>query len=144
LNDESVPSGNGVASRVLQRLGHLIGEPRYLNAARRTLELASEQMSRIPYAHASLLAALEEHLTPPETIVIRGDGADLARWIQIAQCGYTPRRLAIAIPAGETDLPGTLTAMQEGGGTRAYRCIGTRCEPPIENRGDLERVLGGV
>jgi len=65
LGDESVPAGNGVAARVLQRLGHLLGEPRYLTAAQGTLALATEPMRRLPHAHASLLAALEEHLASP-------------------------------------------------------------------------------
>jgi uncharacterized protein YyaL (SSP411 family) len=73
LGDESMPSGNGVAAQVLQRLGHLIGEPRYLAAAAGTLRLAAIPMSRIPYAHASLLCALDEYLDPPETVIIRGE-----------------------------------------------------------------------
>ena len=35
--DEAIPSGNGVAARNLLRLGHLIGETRYIDAAERTL-----------------------------------------------------------------------------------------------------------
>ena len=37
LADESVPSGNGIAAFGLQRLGFLLGETRYLDAAERTL-----------------------------------------------------------------------------------------------------------
>ncbi|MBS3934953.1 MAG: thioredoxin domain-containing protein, partial [Sulfuritalea sp.] len=36
-HDNALPSGNGVAARALQQLGHLLGEARYLGAARRTL-----------------------------------------------------------------------------------------------------------
>lgn len=141
LGDESMPSGNGVTARVLQRLGHLVGEPRYLEAARGTLELAAEHMRRIPYAHASLLVALEEHLTPPETLVIRGDGEDLAHWVGIAQRIYAPRRLVLAIPASEQGLPGILEAMKPGATNRVYRCVGTRCETPVEDPVELERLL---
>ena len=133
LGDESVPSGNGVAARVLQRLGHLTGEPRYLEAARGTLSSAAEHIGRVPYAHASLLAALDEHLTPPETLIIRGDGNELMRWAGVAQRTYAPRRLVLAIPAEEQGLPGTLDAMKTGPGVRAYRCLGTRCEAPLED-----------
>jgi len=138
LADESMPSGNGVAATVLQRLGHLLGETRYLDAAAGTLRLAAEPMRRIPYAHGTLLAALDEHLNPPETLVIRGgtDAAtddDLHRWQTAAQHAYDPRRVVLAIPAAETDLPGTLAAMQPGSRTRGYRCRGTRCEAPVED-----------
>jgi len=141
LGDESVPSGNGVAARVLQRLGHLVGEPRYLEAARRTLALAAEQMSRVPYAHATLLAALEEHLNPPETLILRGDGGDLERWSRTARRSYAPRRQVLAIPSGEDALPGTLAAMRAGATTRLFRCVGTRCEPPMEDVAELGRAL---
>jgi hypothetical protein len=131
LGDESLPSGNGIAAFALQRLGHLLGETRYLNAAQRTLELAGETMARMPYAHASLLFALEEHLDPPETLIIRADPEVLEDWRSAAQQGYRPRRLVLAIPSGETDLPGALAGMKAGPGPRAYRCRGTRCEPPV-------------
>lgn len=143
LGDESTPAGNGIAARVLLRLGHLVGEARYLDAARGTLALAAEQMRRIPYAHASLLAALDEHLSPPETIVIRGEGEDLRHWAGIARRGYSPRRMVLAIPASERALPGTLEAMEPGAATRAYRCLATRCEAPLEAVQDLEPRNGG-
>ncbi len=132
LGDEAMPSGNGIAAHALQRLGHLLAEPRYLEAVQATLRLAAEPMRRIPYAHASLLMALDEHLYPPETIVIRGQGEALVAWQSAAQRGYEPRRLVLAIPSHESDLPGALGAMVPGEATRAYRCRGTQCEPPVE------------
>jgi uncharacterized protein len=131
LSDESLPAGNGIAAFALQRLGHLLGETRYLDAARRTLELAGEAMARLPYAHASLLFALEEHLDPPETLIIRADPELLDDWQAAAQRGYLPRRLVLAIPSGEATLPGALAGMKAGPVPRAYRCRGTRCEPPV-------------
>jgi uncharacterized protein YyaL (SSP411 family) len=138
LGDESVPSGNGVAAVALQRLGHLVGETRYLEAARGTLALAAEHIRQVPYAHASLLVALEEHLSPPETIVIRGVGNELGQWARIAQRTYSPWRLVLAIPASEDELPGALDAMKPGVMIRAYRCLGTRCEAPLEDIRELE------
>jgi uncharacterized protein YyaL (SSP411 family) len=131
LADEAVPAGNGVAAHALQRLGHLLGESRYLEAARATLAFAGGHILRMPSAHASLLAALDEHLNPPETIVVRGDGQGLRDWQRRAQSAYRPRRVVIAVPATERGLPGTLGAMTPGEGTIAYRCRGTRCEPPV-------------
>src|SRR5580658_6952748 len=62
FNDESVPSGNGVAASVLCRLGYLLAEPRYLQAAERTLKAGWTSMERYPQAHLTLLAALEDYL----------------------------------------------------------------------------------
>jgi uncharacterized protein YyaL (SSP411 family) len=131
LGDESLPSGNGIAAFALQRLGHLLGETRYLEAARRTLELAAGAMAQMPYAHASLLFALDEYLDPPETLVIRADPEVLDDWLAAAQQGYRPRRLVLAIPNGEMGLPGALAGMKAGPGPRAYRCRGTQCEAPV-------------
>jgi uncharacterized protein YyaL (SSP411 family) len=142
LGDESVPSGNGIAAWVLQRLGHLLGEPRYLAAADGTLRLAAESMRHIPYAHATLLAALDEYLHPPETLIIRGEKQDLAVWQRVAQAGYRPRRLVLAIPAGEAGLPGALAGMVPGPRVRAYCCAGTQCSTPIEDLTALQRELG--
>ncbi len=48
FSDEAVPSGNGVAASVLCRLGLLLGEVRYLDAAERTLKAASAVMQQYP------------------------------------------------------------------------------------------------
>jgi len=137
LGDESMPSGNGVAAWALQRLGHLLGEPRYLDAAEGTLKLAAEFIHRLPAAHGTLLFALDEHLNPPETLIIRADTDLLDDWQAAAQQGYQPRRLVLAIPNSATDLPGALADMKPGAGPRAYRCRGTRCEAPVEHLAQL-------
>ena len=135
LGDESIPSGNGIAAYALQRLGHLLGEQRYLDAAAATLRFAAEPMRRVPYAHATLLAALDEHHAPPEIVIIRAGGDAVADWQAAAQRGYRPRRIVLAIPSDETGLPGALAAMMPRTSAAneplAYRCHGTHCDAPI-------------
>ena len=98
-------------------------------------------MRRVPYAHGSLLAALDEHLSPPETIVIRGDREDLARRAETARGDYAPRRMVFSIPEDSQGLPEPLAAMRPGAKTRLYRCVGTRCEAPVEDPEEMGRVL---
>ncbi len=130
--DEAVPSGNGIAALALQRLGFLLGETRYLDAAEKTLRAAWRAISEIPFGHVSLLAALEEYLEHPEIIVIRGDDDEIARWRDSASRHYAPRRLVFAIGADETGLPGALADRKAlDGETVAYRCLGTHCEMPV-------------
>jgi uncharacterized protein YyaL (SSP411 family) len=132
LADEATPSGNGIAALALQRLGFLLGETRYLDAAEKTLRAAWRAMDEYPHGHVSLLAALEEYLEHPEIVVVRGDGDEIARWRDSAAKVYAPRRLVFAIPAGETDLPGALADRAPVvGETVAYRCVGTHCELPV-------------
>ncbi len=159
LADESTPSGNGIAALSLQRLGHLLGEPKYLDVAARTLGAAAEAIRRLPYAHGTLLMALDEQLSPPEMIVIRGtmktDAATaapgegtsypddaLSQWQTIAQRDYAPRRLTLTIPAKViTGLSPALAAMRPGERVRAYRCRGTQCEAPIERLKQFEQAV---
>jgi uncharacterized protein YyaL (SSP411 family) len=132
LADESVPSGNGIAAFALQRLGFLLGETRYLDAAERTLRSAWRAMDEYPHGHVSLMTALEENLQHPEIIVIRGGTGEAARWQNSAARLYAPRRLVFVIPTDEVDLPGALAERAPVvGETVAYRCLGTQCELPV-------------
>jgi len=130
--DEAMPSGNGTAAFALQRLGHLLGEHRYIDAAERALRSAWQAMDEYPHGHVTLLTALEEYLTPPEIIVIRGDREEIANWRDSAAKLYAPSRLVFAIDETETNLPGLLAERKAvPGETVAYRCVGTHCELPV-------------
>jgi uncharacterized protein YyaL (SSP411 family) len=132
LADEAVPSGNGIAAFALQRLGFLLGESRYLDAAEHTLRGAWQAIAEYPQGHVSLITALEEFLEHPEVIVIRGKSEEINRWRNSAAKLYAPRRLVFAIDADEVDLPGALAARKAvAGETLAYKCVGTHCDPPV-------------
>jgi hypothetical protein len=137
-----MPSGNGVAALSLQRLGFLLGEARYLQAAERTLSCASQTMSQHPQAHVTLLTALEEYLENPEAVIIRGERPEIDRWRDAARRVYAPGRMVFAIPAYCADLPGALAerAAREGE-TIAYRCLGSHCSLPFENLDSLACAL---
>jgi uncharacterized protein YyaL (SSP411 family) len=132
LADESVPSGNGIAALALQRLGFLLGETRYLDAAERTLRTAWRAMDEYAHGHVTLLTALEEYLHHPEIVIIRGDKDEIGRWRDAAAKLYAPRRLVFAIGRDEQSLPGALADRAAvDGDTVAYRCLGTHCELPV-------------
>jgi uncharacterized protein YyaL (SSP411 family) len=132
LADEAVPSGNGIAAFALQRLGFLLGETRYLDAAERSLRASWQAISEYPHGHVSLLTALEEYLDHPEIVVIRGDSDEIARWQDAAARLYAPRRLVFAINSEAVGLPGALADRAAiDGETVAYRCLGTHCEMPV-------------
>jgi uncharacterized protein YyaL (SSP411 family) len=142
--DESLPAGNGAAALALGRLGHLLGEPRYLDAAERTLRNAWPQLSGLPYAHATLLDALDEQLDPPEIVLLRGAPDELPVWHARATARYAPRRLALAIPSDATGLPDGLAARRAPlAGCLAYICRGTHCEAPLGELDALDRALSG-
>ncbi len=142
LGDEATPAGNGIAARALLRLGHLLGDGSYLEAAERCLLLAWDQLKQIPYAHCSLLAALDEYLQPGETLVLRGQPAELGPWQARLNHGYAPRRLVLAIPSDADRLPQALAERPPRSGPVAYLCSGASCSPPVEALADLETALG--
>jgi len=142
LADEAIPSGNGVATRVLLWLGHLLGERRYLNAAHKALKAAWPVVERYPEAHDSLLQALELAVVPPQIIVIRAQAASvLEEWQRYANAGFNPNRMSFAIPSGEGELPGFLAERRPRGDVVAYVCQGTECRAPIARLEELAAAL---
>ena len=141
LADDALPAGNGVAAAALARLGHLLGEMRYLDASTRTLRAAWGSIAHAPGAHNALLIALEEHLEPPTLIVLRGNDSELRRWKNPANANYAPKRLSFAIPADATNLPGLLGAREPRGAVTAYVCQGSHCLAPITDFAAFERAI---
>jgi uncharacterized protein YyaL (SSP411 family) len=131
--DEATPAGNGIAASVLVRLGHLLGEPRYLSAAERTLRAAWPELQRDAHSHTSLLDALQEVLWPPQIIILRGEAAAIEAWrLELAK-QYAPGRLVLALPADAADLPPALAQKRPRGPAVAYVCSGSTCSEPIES-----------
>jgi len=126
---------------VLLRLGYLLAEPRYLDAAERSLRSSWPLIERYPHAHTSLLLALDEYTSPPPVVVVRGDAADVATWRGELDKLFDPRRVVLAIPSDATSLPGALADKRPGAGVVAYLCRGTTCSPPLTSLGELLRVL---
>jgi len=145
LIDDALPAGNGRAAWLLGRLGHLLGEPRFLAAAERAVRAAWPSIERAPSAHAALLEALDEQLDPPRIVVLRGSGAELERWRARALAGDDPRRLVLAIDGDEPDLAGLLAERApRPGGVIAYVCAGTRCLAPVSALEELGEALAGM
>ncbi len=103
--DDSLPSGNGVAASVLCRLGYLLGEPRYLDAAQRTLRAGWPSLNEYPQAHMALLNALDDQLSPMQILIVRGESAAVALWAEELGALYAPTRMIFAVPADAADLP---------------------------------------
>jgi len=139
--DEATPSGNGVAAFALARLGWLLGETRYLEAAERCLRGGWASVSRAPHAHSMMLTALEEHLAPPQVVILRGDAAEVTAWSRALAPLYAPRRMVLAIPADTTALPEALAAKVARGSTVAYVCEGPQCSEPIDDLPRLVRLM---
>ena len=133
FGDDATPSGNGIAALVLQRLGYLLGEPRYLAAAEGTLRAAWPALEKHPLSHATLVNALEELLQPPEIVILRGAPAAIEGWQRELAQIFAPRRLVLAIPAEASGLPPALAEKAPRGAAVAYICRGSVCSAPVES-----------
>ncbi|NTV87116.1 MAG: thioredoxin domain-containing protein, partial [Burkholderiaceae bacterium] len=127
--DNATPSGNGVAALALQRLGHLLGEARYLDASARCLRLFLTSLTQQPIAYPTLLAVLDEARVPPRAILLRGPAAALREWVVALGPKLAARDLLLALPNG-LSLPPTL-AKPEAEHPTAWICSGTACQPPL-------------
>jgi uncharacterized protein YyaL (SSP411 family) len=141
FGDDATPGGNGIAAFVLQRMGHLLGEPRYLAAAERTLRAAWPVLEKYPHAHTSLAIALDELLNPPETVILRGKAEEIEGWRAELAKIYAPRRMVFAIPEDAANLPPALTAKATRGAAVAYVCQGSVCSVPLDSFSALVNQL---
>jgi hypothetical protein len=134
FGDEAMPSGNGVAAFALGRLGYLLVEPRYLDAAERTLRAGWRGLQEFPHGHCSLLNALDDYLKPPELIILRGDAGETGTWAATLGAAYNPRRMVFAVPPEAAGLPAGLAGKAApADGVRAYVCRGTVCGLPVDS-----------
>jgi uncharacterized protein YyaL (SSP411 family) len=141
FGDDATPAGNAIAAFVLQRMGHLLGETRYLAAGEQTVRAGLPLLEKYPHAHTSLLTALEELLNPPETVILRGEPAAIEEWRAELAKLYAPRRLVLAIPADATGLPPALADKAPRGAAVAYVCKGSVCSAPFESFSALANHL---
>jgi uncharacterized protein len=136
-HDTAMASGNGTAALQLQRLGHLIGEPRYLDAAQRTMALFAAELRRAPQGYATLVDALAEYRMPPTLVLLSGPSAAISAWHAQLDGRYRPGALTIELPDDTAGLPQVL-AKPVGAGPQAWVCRGPQCLPPLA---DIESLL---
>jgi uncharacterized protein YyaL (SSP411 family) len=133
--DNATPAGNGIAATALQRLGHLLGEPRYLAAARRTLALFAPQLGHA--GAATLLEALQESLAPPTIVLLNGPDEQARDWQRRLVSSWNG--LCFALPANAV-LPPAL-AKPAGEKVNAWICSGISCSAPVASFEDLANVV---
>lgn len=139
-HDNAMPSGNGVAAIALQRLGHLVGEIRYLQAAEKVLNVFYPTISSHASSCCSLLIALEEVLSPPMIIILRGKGSAIHKWYSAVQ-SISPYVLLFALPEESSDLPPYLNkACPASSPVNAWVCQGVVCKPEICNLQELLQI----
>ena len=137
--DNATPSGNAVAALSLNRLSFLTGDMRYAEAARGTLSLFWPSIERQAAAFGTMLAALEEQVTPLRTIIVTGPRGASAAWHELLDRAYLPTSIVLFIDSVD-GLPEAI-AKPVGARVNAYVCEGVTCLAPIDDAGKLRETL---
>jgi uncharacterized protein len=141
-HDNATPSGNGVAAQALIALGHLAGEPRYLDAALGAARVFASRIAQSPGGFSTLLEAIEDLETPPTSVVLAGDPATSAAWQRALETTVRPA-VRVYNVADVDALPAALAKgpVPDTGKAVAWVCRGTQCLPPIHTLEDVEAEL---
>ena len=143
--DDALPPGNGVLARALFRLGHLLGEQAYVEAAERTTNWSTAKAVQHPPGHCTLLGALAEQRQPPRQIILRGPTPALMSWLSVARRSDPRGSVAYGIPYEHVQtLPAylpKLVSTQEREQVVAYLCEDFSCSLPIRSLEEFERRL---
>jgi uncharacterized protein YyaL (SSP411 family) len=144
IQDDATPAGNGIAARALLTLGHLTGDARFLDSARRTLESAAAELGAHPLAHSGLLLALADLIDPPVQVIIIGTDKSEIDTMRYAAKEAIPGHHQVNCYAFGPDaggLRGILGNFDRSHGTRALVCRGLQCLPPVETTEELKQLL---
>jgi hypothetical protein len=139
--DNATPSGNAVAALALNRLAFLTGQTKFSDAAAGTIALFWPQVQRQPAGFGTMLAALEEQLVPPRTVIVSGARDSFGAWRRMLDEAYLPTTLTLFIPAGTAGLPPVL-AKPGGDAVNAWVCEGVTCLQPLDAPDKLRESLG--
>lgn len=148
--DDALPNGNGIATLSLLRLGHLIGDSRYLDAAERALRASYAALQQYPDACTSVLRALREFEQPRTQVVVRCSRDQVPAWqaalrqaLREAGSMHAADRIdAFVMPTDSGALPGILAerVARSDVGT-AYVCSGLACQAPVDTPDELAQAL---
>jgi uncharacterized protein YyaL (SSP411 family) len=119
-----------------------LGEPRYIDAAQRTVLAFGRELAASPAGCASLLIALDACQVPPTTVLLRGDAAICAAWRRSLEQAYRPN-LRVLDLSRQGELPGALAKPRAAvsDAATAWVCQGSACLPPIQTLEGVEAAL---
>jgi len=130
-----------MAARALAILGHVASEPRYIEAAQRTVDLFASDVARAPIGYATLLEAAALLESPPVLVVLTGDRETCAGWHRHLAATYRPGTWTFDM-SGVRDVPAPLVkSAAPASGAAAYVCRGATCLPPLSALDDVVAAI---
>jgi uncharacterized protein YyaL (SSP411 family) len=128
LEDNVIPAANSVMANNLHKLYLILGEPKYLNYARKMLQQITPQFSNYPMAFANWGTLMLKIVEPYFEIIVSGTEAKTK--LQQMQTGFQPHVLW-AFSSTESDVP-VLKDRFANNQTLIYVCEEGTCQLPVE------------
>ena len=111
--------------------GHLTGELRYIDAAKRTVRLFAPALAESPGGYSSLLGAVAALEAPPALVLLQGDVETCAQWQRTLENVYRPAAHVFNLAAVAALPPALMKGVVPTEGAVAWVCRGMACLPPI-------------
>jgi uncharacterized protein YyaL (SSP411 family) len=144
LFDNATPSGNSVASDVLQRLALLTANVEYQRRAQGVFDLQKEAILKYPLGFARSLSALDFLLSRPKEVAIIGsaEAPDTRALLDAVFETFLPNRVIAGLaPGAISTLPLLESRGQIDGKATAYVCEQYTCLAPVTSPEELRAQL---
>ncbi len=148
FSDNAIPSGASAAVLALQRLGSLVGTPKYAETAQTALRAMRSTMMAQPVGYGHWLCALDFALSTPKEVVVVGDrsAAGTVALLNAVYSKFIPNKV-VAGMASEDDPIAEELGLLEGrvlinGQPTAYVCQNYACQMPVTDAAALLEQLG--
>lgn len=145
ITDGAIPSGNGMAALLLERLSRLTGEERWREAAQRQLAFVARESSAYPAECTVSLLAIRNHLSGSPDLVCVTAGRRLPEQVRRMLHRYSDINVLVKTAENEAELaelaPFTASYPLPKHGTAYYLCRHGSCEQPVYALNQLELKL---
>ena len=140
--DESFPSGNSVAAKALIKIGFLMNNTNYIDAAHSVFSYASKQVNESPSAHSSLIDAYLLTQFPYVTIILKDNsgGDEINKWLKALSNINKPNVNYFYVKDNNTGYANIDDKTGKGKIT-AFVCSDYTCEQPIT---EIEKFVNRI
>lgn len=146
VQDNAIPSGNGMMAKVLVQLSAYTGDSRYDEAARGGLQLLVNAIQQYPQAFAESAGAIELIASGIKEVAIVGDPAlettqQLLTSVNVAYRPNVIRALTSENVDGEHAIPLLSYRVMRGNQPTVYVCENFMCKLPVTMVAEVEDLL---
>ena len=144
--DETSGPGNAIASSALNKLGLILGESQFRDAALNTLRWARTIIEYNPASHCAFMTSLFETARIKYVVIFRGPDEERRKLLMTCHGDIFESCIFLEIPYGELKtLPAYLPKIEPSDAmsiSKAYVFDGTTCSPALHSRDEILNYLG--